>query len=58
MAMRIYLAGRMKIKGDTALVDESHLPGRQGRLALAMPAPGEGPALAGAFSLRVRSSGR
>jgi DNA-binding SARP family transcriptional activator len=36
MAMRIYLAGRMNIEGDTTLVDESHLPGRQGRLALAM----------------------
>jgi DNA-binding SARP family transcriptional activator len=36
MAVRVYLTGRIRIEGASTLVDESSLPGRQGRLALAM----------------------
>ncbi len=36
MGTRLYLTGRIRIEGPTALVDESALAGRQGRLAFAM----------------------
>lgn len=34
--MRIYLTGRVRIEVGETLLDEAHLPGRQGRMALAM----------------------
>jgi DNA-binding SARP family transcriptional activator len=35
MGVRIYLCGRVTVVGDSDVVDERELPGRQGRLALA-----------------------
>lgn len=36
MAIRIHLCGRVTVVGDNGIVDERDLPGRQGRLALAL----------------------
>lgn len=35
MTVRLYLAGRMAVRGPGGVADEGHLPGRQGRLLLA-----------------------
>jgi len=34
--MRVYLTGRVRVEADPVLLDEADLPGRQGRLALAL----------------------
>lgn len=36
MPLRVYLVGRVMVEADGGLVDERQLPGRQGRLVLAM----------------------
>jgi DNA-binding SARP family transcriptional activator len=36
MATRVHLCGRLALSGDAGVVDERGLPGRQGRLALAL----------------------
>ena len=34
--LRVYLTGTIRVERGTVLLDESHLPGRQGRVAFAM----------------------
>ena len=36
MGIRVYLCGRLAVVGDAGTIDERELPGRQGRLALAV----------------------
>lgn len=43
--LRVYLAGSIRLERDDVLLDESGLPGRQGRVALAMLAAEHGRAL-------------